>query len=82
VRLSPRGMALLRTLGLTPVDATSEPDGWTRAVLAIEAIDPAERDLLRLGAEVEVLAPAALRERLAETATRLAGLYRAASAQA
>jgi predicted DNA-binding transcriptional regulator YafY len=46
-----------------------------RAVVPIESLTHAHGDLLRLGAEVEVLSPAALRDRLAETATALAALY-------
>jgi predicted DNA-binding transcriptional regulator YafY len=46
-----------------------------RLVIPIESIDHAAHELVRLGAEAEVLAPAPLRERLGETARRLAALY-------
>ncbi|MFF8778581.1 helix-turn-helix transcriptional regulator [Streptomyces sp. NPDC015140] len=67
VRLTPEGA---RRLGVTPAG-----DGWTQARVPIESIDHAHRDFLRLGAEVEVLAPAELRERIAETARILATRY-------
>jgi predicted DNA-binding transcriptional regulator YafY len=44
-------------------------------VVPIESVGHAHQDFLRLGAEVEVLEPAALREQLAATARSLAGLY-------
>nr|WP_312023975.1 WYL domain-containing protein [Streptomyces sp. WAC 04229] len=43
--------------------------------MPIESIDHAHRDFLRLGADVEVLAPAELRNRIAETARTLAARY-------
>ncbi|MFF8576539.1 helix-turn-helix transcriptional regulator [Streptomyces sp. NPDC015408] len=67
VRLTPEGA---RRLGVTPAG-----DGWTEARVPIESIDHAHRDFLRLGADVEVLAPAELRERIAETARTLATRY-------
>ncbi|MGI5175158.1 WYL domain-containing protein [Dactylosporangium sp. CA-152071] len=63
------------------VDATAGPpdqSGWVHAVIPIESLTPAHGELLRLGAEVEVLSPAALRDRLADTATALAALYQRA----
>jgi predicted DNA-binding transcriptional regulator YafY len=60
------------------VTASAEPpdaDGWVRAVIPVESLRQAELDLLRLGAEAEVLAPAELRARLAETTAALAALY-------
>ena len=82
VRLSPRGRTLLPYL-LAPAivrgaELSAEPpdtEGWTRAVLPIESIDHALADLLRLGAEVEVLAPPELRRRIAEAARALVDLY-------
>ena len=82
IRLSPRGFARLREFGSDVVVAAAEasagpPDagGWVHAVIPIESLTHAHGDLLRLGAEVEVLSPAPLRARLAETATALAALY-------
>ncbi|MFI7336739.1 helix-turn-helix transcriptional regulator [Streptomyces sp. NPDC050085] len=53
----------------------AEPDGWTRATLPIESIGRAHDDFLRLGADVEVLEPVELRERIAATAAALAQMY-------
>ena len=83
IRLSPAGR---RRLGevmaadvVNAVDATAkddgERDGWVRATVPIESLTHAEGEFLKLGAGVEVLAPEALRERIAETAAELARLY-------
>jgi predicted DNA-binding transcriptional regulator YafY len=87
LRVSPRGLRLLREMSAAVAEAASrsvEPpdgEGWTRLVIPIESIDHAAQELIKLGAEAEVLAPAPLRERLGETARRLVALY-AASARA
>ncbi|WP_030449425.1 helix-turn-helix transcriptional regulator [Actinocatenispora sera] len=81
IRLTPAGARGLRhavgALAAAEALATAEsdPDGTLTARLPIESVDIAHRDLLRLGAEVEVLAPAALRDRFAETARMLAKRY-------
>ncbi|MDT7725700.1 MAG: hypothetical protein QOI21_2276 [Actinomycetota bacterium] len=58
-------------------DTSGEPDadGWFRAVVPIESVEHALADLLRFGADVEVLEPPELRRRLTETAAALASLY-------
>ncbi|MFJ6754956.1 helix-turn-helix transcriptional regulator [Streptomyces sp. NPDC091273] len=81
LRLSPRGQRLLpmqfgaagnRALAdAGPADA----DGWVRVLLPVESEAIAVGDLLRLGAEAEVLGPPALRRALAETVAALAGRY-------
>ncbi|MEV4202708.1 helix-turn-helix transcriptional regulator [Micromonospora globbae] len=60
--------------------AAGEPDadGWLLTTVPIESIKHGHTELLKLGAEVEVLAPAELRERFTATAQRLATLYPAA----
>ncbi|MGN9811713.1 helix-turn-helix transcriptional regulator [Micromonospora sp. BQ11] len=82
VRLSPRGRQRLREVATELVVAAVDgsagaPDeaGWVTAVIPIESLTHAHGDLLRLGADVEVLTPVALRERLAATAADLAALY-------
>lgn len=62
--------------------AAGEPDadGWLLTTVPIESIKHGHTELLKLGAEVEVLAPAELRERFTATAQRLATLYPAAEA--
>ncbi|NWF27673.1 WYL domain-containing protein [Streptomyces sp. PKU-EA00015] len=49
--------------------------GRVTLTLPVESLDVAYSQLLTLGAEAEVLTPAALRERFATTATRLRDLY-------
>ncbi|MFB4311372.1 helix-turn-helix transcriptional regulator [Actinomadura sp. GTD37] len=82
VRLSPAGMRLLR-YAVEPhaarraAEDAGDPDerGWVVTTLPVESAAVAAAELLRLGAEVEVLAPPGLRARMAEQAARLAGLY-------
>ncbi|MFD8598316.1 helix-turn-helix transcriptional regulator [Kitasatospora sp. NPDC059646] len=67
VRLTPEGA---RRLGVPPA-----PTGWTEARLPIESVDHAHDEFLRLGTDIEVLEPPALRERLAATVHALASRY-------
>ncbi|GAA2824911.1 YafY family protein [Kitasatospora sp. CM 4170] len=67
VRLTPEGA---RRLGVTP-----EGDGWTEARVPIESIDHAHGEFLRLGTEIEVVAPPELRDRIAGTVRTLAARY-------
>ncbi|MDO3704926.1 WYL domain-containing protein [Micromonospora sp. C28SCA-DRY-2] len=83
IRLTPRGRQRLREIASDVVAGAAErnagpPDaaGWVTTLVPIESLTHAHGDLLRLGAEVEVLAPAELRARLADTAAALAALYR------
>ncbi|GAB7181447.1 YafY family protein [Kitasatospora sp. Ki12] len=69
VRLTPEGA---RRLGVA-----SAGEGWTEARVPIESVDHAHGEFLRLGAEVEVLEPAELRDRVAGTVRALADRYRA-----
>ncbi|MDT7672659.1 MAG: hypothetical protein QOD82_561 [Pseudonocardiales bacterium] len=82
VRLSPRGLELVpMLLGQLEARAVAESagvpagDGWVTATLPIESTRHAESVLLRLGADVEVLAPPELRERLAAVARALVARY-------
>ncbi|TDT36284.1 transcriptional regulator [Streptomyces sp. BK208] len=54
---------------------TPDADGWVTVTLPVESEEVAHEQLRALGPEVEVLAPAALRERCARDARRSAGLY-------
>jgi predicted DNA-binding transcriptional regulator YafY len=56
-------------------DACPDADGWTRVVVPIESIDHGVANLLRLGAEAEVLAPEELRLQIARAVHTLAGIY-------
>ncbi|WP_327676244.1 helix-turn-helix transcriptional regulator [Kitasatospora sp. NBC_00458] len=78
--VSPAGVARFRDFAVQAVlDALDrgvpQPDGRVRAVVPIESLAHAESELLRLGGEVEVLAPPELRERIAATARALAARY-------
>jgi predicted DNA-binding transcriptional regulator YafY len=61
------------------VDATATAvgdDGWVEAVIPVESVEHACGELLRLGTDVEVLAPAQLRELVAGTVGALTRRYR------
>ncbi|MEU8709072.1 YafY family protein [Streptomyces sp. NPDC048565] len=82
VRLSDAGVRRLphtvdRAAATEALAGASAPDadGRLTVVLPVESADVAYGQLLSLGPEVEVLAPAALRERFADTAERLRDLY-------
>ncbi|MBV2353622.1 WYL domain-containing protein [Streptomyces sp. J2-1] len=82
VRLSPGGVrALPRAVGpraaQEALDGAGAPDaeGWVRVVVPVESEEVAHEQLRLLGPEVEVLGPAALRERCAADARRLAARY-------
>jgi predicted DNA-binding transcriptional regulator YafY len=84
IRLSPAGLQRMRetmsSAVIAAVDqtATADEQGWITAVVPIESADHAHGEFLRLGAEVEILSPAALRDRMQQTARSLARLYPAA----
>ncbi|MEU1072801.1 MULTISPECIES: YafY family protein [unclassified Streptomyces] len=67
VRLTGEGA---RRLGVTPGEGE-----WTQARVPIESLDHAHQEFLRLGTDVEVLAPEELRDRVAETVRALAARY-------
>lgn len=82
IRLSPEGRDRMTEMMSPAVISAAEAsasvpdqDGWVTAVVPIESLIHAHQDFLRLGADVEVLAPAELRSRLAETARALAAIY-------
>ena len=51
------------------------PHGWITARVPIESVGQALGDFLRLGADIEVLDPADLRDQIARAARDLAALY-------
>jgi predicted DNA-binding transcriptional regulator YafY len=71
VRLAPEALAHLRETPAGPPDE----EGWVRAELSFERLEWAESQLLALGAGVEVLSPAELRDRIARTAGEIAARY-------
>lgn len=79
VRLSEEGLRILRAVQPAAAEAAQRSarpdaarDGWVQAELPIEAEPYAARQLLRLGSEVEVLAPASLRAEVAREAAAVA----------
>jgi predicted DNA-binding transcriptional regulator YafY len=81
VRLSPIGLKILRDLSPAAAEAAeaahraTTPKGWIEAEIPVESIGHAVRQLLRLGAEIEVLAPAELRAELAQEARNIVEIY-------
>ncbi|MEU7647634.1 helix-turn-helix transcriptional regulator [Streptomyces huasconensis] len=82
IRLSSRGRHRLPDNAppevVRAVDASATPvgaDGWVEATIPIESVEHACGELLRLGAEVEALAPPELRESMAAAVGRLARAY-------
>ncbi|MFF5537168.1 helix-turn-helix transcriptional regulator [Streptomyces cinerochromogenes] len=83
VRLSPRILERLPDLMEPAVVRAAQasagppgPDGRVQVVIPVESVDHAVGMLLRLGAEAEVVAPTALRTRMAQTVAALADVYR------
>ena len=81
LRVSAAGLKALRDLGAAVAQAAeasaSGPDeaGWRRVTIPIESIAHAAAQVLRLGAQAEVLKPAALRRELQERVSAIAALY-------
>ncbi|HEY8600047.1 MAG TPA: WYL domain-containing protein [Thermomicrobiales bacterium] len=82
IRLGPRARAMLPYLAAPAVNravaaAATPTDSadWLTVTIPIESHEHAIGDLLKLGAEVEVVAPVELRARMAQTVRTLAGLY-------
>ena len=48
---------------------------WKQLTIPIESIEHAAGQLLRLGADVQVLEPGPLRQRMADTVAAMAALY-------
>lgn len=80
LKVSREGRRLLARLGPEQARIAAEADaaagdGPAEVVVSIESVAHAAVDFLRLGAEAEVMAPAALRAEMRGTAKRLAALY-------
>ncbi|HEY4226736.1 MAG TPA: HTH domain-containing protein [Candidatus Limnocylindrales bacterium] len=80
VRISPDGRRLAALLGrLQPLrvkrETPSDKDGWLTATFRLESIDGSTIDVLSLGPEVEVLAPAELRAAVIDWARRTTRIY-------
>lgn len=80
LRVSKRGWRLLREFSTAVAEAADrsvvkDRGGWVRVNVPIESVAHAANQLINLGADAEVLAPAALRAQLRVTARRLVKLY-------
>ncbi len=81
VRITALGMQRLKGLSAAVAEAAArtqtitDADGWSQVTIPIESIEHAAIELLRLGAEGEVLKPPELRKRMANTVRALAQLY-------
>lgn len=82
VRLSPRGRRLLQDISPAAAEAVEaahkpcKPEGWIKATIPVEGDDIAARQLLYLGAELEVLEPRTLRTAIATLARDVTSAYR------
>jgi len=82
IRISLEGRRLLRDNypaaehAVATKHTKARPAGWVKAEIPVEDLSQSVRQLLRLGAEIEVLGPPALRKAMAEEAGRVVGLYR------
>jgi predicted DNA-binding transcriptional regulator YafY len=82
VRATSRGIVRLKGISQTVKSAIEaaeivpDAEGWATLTIPIEEIGWATREMTKAGAEVEVLAPAELRERVADVARKMAELYR------
>jgi predicted DNA-binding transcriptional regulator YafY len=79
IRATERGCKLLRGLSAALADAVDAAGpsraAWRELTIPIESVEHAAGQLLRLGAEVQVLEPPALRRRIGDTAAAIAALY-------
>lgn len=81
LRASPDGckrLAAQSPRGAEAVAAADAPaaDGWRQMAMMVEDSDHGARDMLALGAEVEVVAPASFRRRIAALAAQIAARHR------
>jgi predicted DNA-binding transcriptional regulator YafY len=81
VQVTPDGWRMLRSLSAAVADAMDtsgvQPPlhGWREVTIPIESVEHTVRQMLRLGPEVKVIRPSALRLELAKTARAVVALY-------
>ncbi len=81
VRASEKGRSRLRSISAAVREAVEQariaPDaeGWAVLSIPIEEVGWASREMIRIGAEIEVLDPPELRQRVAEEARKMAAFY-------
>lgn len=85
IEVSPAGRRILRDTNVAAFEALTEqhtpckPQGWVRAQVPIENIELAKGQFLRLGADIRIVAPSALRAAVADEARKVAALYAGAA---
>jgi predicted DNA-binding transcriptional regulator YafY len=84
IRLSPAGQDRAAELynadtvrAVLATASSPDDDGWITAVVPIESIENATSEFLRLGADLEVVGPAELRDRISAAARGMMTIYRA-----
>ena len=81
LRLSPKGLQRLAALAPAVAEAGArsagppDEEGWMAVEIPIESIDHAAGEILKLGAEAEVVGPPELRLKMAQTAQALTAIY-------
>jgi predicted DNA-binding transcriptional regulator YafY len=81
LRVSALGLRRLQALSTIVAAAATrtalppDADGWMRVTIPIESVEDAARELLRLGAEGEVLQPPEVRGLMKSAAEQMAALY-------
>ena len=82
VRATAKGLKRMRYLSAAVAEAIERADpkadsrGWHRVTIPIESIEMAALELLKVGAECEVVQPAELRSRISANVDELQRLYR------
>jgi predicted DNA-binding transcriptional regulator YafY len=85
IKLSRRGRSLINLLGpyveaaVVKTARQPDPQGWLRCTIPVESGDFGIRELLRLGEDLEVLAPARLRTEVRLALRRMLRIYAARS---
>jgi predicted DNA-binding transcriptional regulator YafY len=83
IRLSPDGAQRMRShlsaavITAVEADGIPDPDGWIRARVPVESAGQALADFLRLGADLEIIEPADLREQAIGTIAAMTAVYQA-----
>jgi predicted DNA-binding transcriptional regulator YafY len=81
IRLSPWGTKMLEAFtspyvrAATQVSPTPDAEGWHTAIMPVGSVRQACVELLRFGAEAEVLEPPELRDKMAAVAARMNTIY-------
>jgi predicted DNA-binding transcriptional regulator YafY len=83
IRVSPHGLVMMEHLfssatmrAVRESERPADADGWVEVSVPLESMEYAFTDLLPLGAEIEVLGPPELRERIAVIVEAMQGMYR------